>query len=69
MKKIPESFDLDEEDIKEAIVDWLNKVEYYDTIDDVDFDITLSVEKKFDVRPGMDDWSEKNIITAKAVKL
>jgi hypothetical protein len=69
MKKIPESFDLDEEDIKEAIVDWLNKVEYYDTIDDVDFDITLSVEKKVDVRPGMGDWSEQNIITAKAVKV
>jgi hypothetical protein len=57
MKKIPESFELDEEDIKEAIVDWLNKVEYYDSIDDVDFDITLT----YDPSSGL--------TRAKAVKL
>jgi hypothetical protein len=64
MKKIPESFELDEADIKAAIIDWLNQRTFTS-----DFDVSFSVEKKVDVRPGMGDWSERNIITAKAVKL
>jgi hypothetical protein len=57
MKKIPESFELDEDNIKEAIVDWLNNVEYYDTEEDVDFDVTLT----YDPSSGL--------TRAKAVKL
>jgi hypothetical protein len=43
MKKIPESYILEESEIKEAILDWLNQV---NGTESVDFEVQLSVELK-----------------------
>lgn len=76
MKKVPETFELDEDDIKEAITHWLN-TEHSDGEYDYDFDITLTAEEVVDEkadanykgpRGGMYDPPLKQVFTAKAVK-
>lgn len=69
MKKIPEKFHLDEEDIKEAITEWLSN--NHDVEEDVT--ITFQVEHKQEqpqtpYRGGMSDWIDKVVITAVAEK-
>lgn len=72
MKKIPESFQLDEDDIKEAIEYWLNNSvndgEYHD-----DFDVEFKTETRRVPPPGghrggMSDDVVVNIVTATATK-
>lgn len=70
MKKIPEKFHLDEDDIKEAIKEWLYNNHDVDT-DDIT--VTLSVEHKQEqpdtpYRGGMSDWVDKAIFSAVAEK-
>lgn len=67
MKKIPESFELDEDDIKEAITAWLNE-EHGDGEYNYDYNITLKVEDGNDPRSGINSFVIKNVFTAKAVK-
>jgi hypothetical protein len=75
MKKIPTTFELSEEDIKEAISFWLSRVHEKDNDGnwDYEYDIVLNSERK-DVAPypgacsgGMSDWS-REVITATAAK-
>lgn len=71
MKKIPETFELDEEDIKEAIEYWLNNTEYAD-YDEVNFKITFKATEKR-TRPttgpigGMTDDVVTTVVSAVAV--
>lgn len=70
MKKVPESFELDEEDIRTAINYWL-KLSYGNS--DSTFDISFSVDRVAKAPPpgapvgGMGDYSVQEI-SAKAVK-
>jgi len=72
MKKIPETFELTEDDIKEAIAHWLN-AEHCDGEYNYDFDVSFSVDRVAVAPPkgapvgGMSDFT-KQVITAKAVK-
>jgi hypothetical protein len=72
MKKIPETFELTEDDIKEAITHWLN-AEHCDGEYEYNFEISFSADRVEGKPPkgapvgGMSDWS-KQVITAKAVK-
>lgn len=74
MKKIPETFELDENDIKEAIAYWLNEGEHSDGEGySYDFDISLQVKEVQEPPPGghrggMSDPVIKNVFTARAVK-
>lgn len=43
MKKIPETFNLDEDDLKEAITYWLNNEHNDDSEFDFDYDIKIVV--------------------------
>lgn len=67
MKKIPETFELNEEDIKEAIAFWLNN-EHSDGEYESDFEITFASETSRVGSRGMDDGETKTVITAKATK-
>lgn len=76
MKKIPETFELSEQDIKEAISHWLNE-EHCDGEYAYDFDITFDSSEEIDAeadrnykgpRGGMYEPAMKTVITAKAVK-
>jgi hypothetical protein len=72
MKKIPETFELSEDDIQEAIAHWLNE-EHCDGEYVYDFDISFSVDRVAVTPPkgapvgGMGDYSVQKI-SAKAVK-
>ena len=70
MEKIPETFKLDEDDIKEAITEWLN--EHHGDSDWHDFTIELkATEKRSPGRGlpgGMNDDIVTTVITAVAVK-
>jgi len=72
MKKIPETFELDQEDIKEAIAFWLNS-EHSDGEYDYDFEISFKTEVKSVPPPrgapvgGMSDWNV-TVVTATATK-
>jgi hypothetical protein len=77
MKKIPESFELDEDDIKEAIAYWLNAEHGDGEGYDSDFDITFASSEEIDAeadrnykgpRGGMYEPARKTVVTAKAVK-
>ena len=69
MKKIPETFELDEDDIKEAIAYWLNGQHSDDSEYDSDFDITLKSESVVtDSGPGGRDYATKMVFTAVATK-
>ena len=65
MKRIPEMFELSEEDIKQAITYWLNEVEIDDGLK-YDFNIKFSVDRGAPVG-GMSNWSVQ-VITATAEK-
>ncbi len=68
MKKIPEAFELTEEDITEAITFWLN--EYHTDEAGNDFEVSFLVkEKVLNYGGGMQDATTKNVITALATKL
>jgi len=68
MKKIPESFELTEEDITEAINLWLN--EYHTDGNGEDFAVSFSVqEKTINFGGGMSDYATTKIISALATKL
>jgi hypothetical protein len=75
MKKIPEAYELDEDDIREAITYWLN--EQIDDGFEHDFDITLNAEEVPDTeadtnykgpRGGMYEPPMKKVFSAKAEK-
>jgi hypothetical protein len=73
MKKIPESFELNEDDIKEAIAYWLNNHEDYGTDVDFDFTVTLKSEERRVPPPGghrggMSDDVVMTVFSAVAVK-
>lgn len=74
MKKIPESYELTEEDIKEAITYWLNNHEEYGSeVEDFDFTVTLKTEERRVPPPGghrggMSDDVVMTIVSAVAVK-
>jgi hypothetical protein len=68
MKKIPESYQLTQEDIKEAITYWLNNhSEAGFDDDDVEFDISFQTETRHAAIPGS-QWYDQTIVTATAVK-
>lgn len=74
MKKIPEKYELDQDEIEEAITDWLNN--HPETIGNCDdFRITLKREVKLVDPPkaaprgGMSDPIEQYYYTATAEKL
>lgn len=71
MKKVPLTFELDENDLKEAITEWLN--EHHD--DDTswsDYTITFKTEEKRSpgrgLPGGMNDDIVTTVVTAVAVK-
>ena len=73
MKKVPESFELSQEDIEEAIAYWLNHEhgngEYYDSA----FTVAFKIEEKENYPPrsphgGLNGPFKKTLITAVAVK-
>ena len=70
MKRIPEKFELTEEDIKDAIRYWLN-AEHCETISE--FDVVLKVEAQNRPPPagapvgGMSDWTVQ-VVSAVATK-
>jgi hypothetical protein len=72
MKRIPETFELSEEDIKQAIAYWLEDVVCVEN-DANPFNITFSVDRVAVAPPpgapvgGMSDFT-KQVITAKVVK-
>lgn len=70
MKKIPTTFELDENDIREAIEYWLNN-EHSDYGDSVSYTISFSVEEKRTPpsgghRGGMSDDVITQVISARA---
>jgi hypothetical protein len=72
MKKIPESYELTEEDIKEAIAYWLNN-EHLDNEYENNFTIEFKSEQKESYpkggpRGGMSDPVITTVVTAVAVK-
>lgn len=73
MKRIPEQFHLNEDDIKEAIIEWLNENHLSDSSYVDDFDITFKTDIVAGPIPpgapvgGMADYT-KQIITATAVR-
>jgi len=73
MERVPESFRLTEDDIKEAIAYWLNREHLQDDDYDYDFNIEFDVQVKREVPPGaprggMTDMMEVKVVTAIAVK-
>jgi hypothetical protein len=75
MEKVPETYKLDEDDIREAITEWLN--EHHQNDYNYDYDISFKVTQKEDrgmdldpriPRGGMSDPVIKTVITAIAVK-
>jgi len=72
MKRIPERFELTEDDIKEAIALWLNQEHSTDEYD-YSFTISFKTERKEGKPPpgapsgGMSDWSVE-VVTAIAEK-
>jgi hypothetical protein len=73
MERIPESFKLTEDDIKEAIAYWLNSEHGNGDGYDSDFDIEFDVQVKREVPKGapyggMTDMIEVKVVSAKAVK-
>lgn len=70
MKRIPETFILSEDDIREAIALWLNQQHIQSSSVEYDFDITFDVQVKREIPKGlggMTDGIEAKVITAKAV--
>ena len=69
MRKIPEAFELTEEDISDAITCWLNQNLYCDCDDD-NFQVSFVIQEKV-ISPGtgMQDSVVKTIISALATKL
>jgi hypothetical protein len=64
MKKIPESFELNEEDIKEAITDWLNNhKDYADPVLDFEFKITLKSEECRQPPSGYPTVMKEDVVT------
>lgn len=68
VKKIPAKYSLTEDDIKEAIKDWLYNNH---DVEDNGITVTFHVETKQEqpdtpYRGGMSDWVDKTIITATA---
>ena len=70
MEKIPETFKLDEDDIKEAITEWLN--EHHNDWDNCNYEIEFkATEKRSPGRGmpgGMNDDIVTTVITAVATK-
>lgn len=76
MKRVPERFELDEDDIKEAITEWLN--EHHNDYDNCDYTIEFKTETKEVVASknsayrgpigGMSDPVMTTVITAIAHK-
>jgi len=70
MKKIPTTFELDEDDIREAITEWLN--EHHGDSDWSDFTISFETEEKQSpgrgLPGGMNDPIITTVISAVAVK-
>lgn len=71
--RIPETYVLSEEDIREAITLWLNQEHLQDEDYSYDFEITFDVQTKREVPKGavmggMTAPIEVKVITAKAVK-
>ncbi len=70
MEKIPTTFKLDEDDIKEAITEWLN--EHHGDSDWSNFDVTFQVTNKESpgrgLPGGMNDPIITTVISAVAVK-
>lgn len=70
MEKIPETFKLDEDDIREAITEWLN--EHHGDGDWHDFTVELKATEKRSpgkgMPGGMNDDIVTTVITAVAVK-
>ena len=70
MKKIPETYQLTEDDLKEAITYWLNnhpELTSFNNSDDLEFDISFQTEVKHVTVPGS-QWYDQTIVTATAVK-
>jgi hypothetical protein len=70
MEDSPKTYQLSQEDIKEAISDWLN---HHPTLSDdsdfyVEFDITFDTNVKMSAKAGSGDWFEHTIVTAVAVQ-
>lgn len=74
MKRIPEQFELDEDDLVEAVTYWLNHTQFDEDDDGNDFDITFKVEQvqipppASAIRGGMTDPIIKNVFSATAKK-
>ena len=71
MKKIPAKYTLSEDDIKEAIKEWLYNNH---DVEDNGIVVTFQVETKQEqpdtpYRGGMSDWVDKTIITATAEEI
>lgn len=71
MKRVPETFELDEDDIREAIAHWLN-AEHSDGEYSSDFNITFKAREKRSPGKGppggMNDDIVTTVISAVAVK-
>jgi hypothetical protein len=70
MEKVPETYKLDEDDIREAITEWLN--EHHNDYDNCEFDIVFkATEKRSPGRGpagGMNDDIVTTVISAVATK-
>lgn len=61
MEKIPETFKLDEDDLREAITEWLN--EHHNDYDSVEYVITFKTSEKRSPGRGLPGGMNDDIIT------